>query len=854
MSGAQVNISEVHPGTKADRLAQRLLRYILTDEAYRQLLIATEGAPVSHWRDTLQPYFPHVNFNHLVIADLIRIPLQMVWLICIRAPMTEQGSHRTGWRKWGALLRFSSRQNSKPLPPKLKNFSNKLTQTRVLNNVLFRVLFGVMTILLLWLSVTTPFSLEAQVIFVVMLCLVAMLVRTYEGRLSGLMLIMLSAIATSRYLWWRYSSTLNWDNTLDWTFGLGLLFAESYACIIMFLGYFQTIWPLKRSVATLPERHEDWPTVDLYIPTYNEPLEVVKVAVFSSMAIDWPKDKLKIYLLDDGNREAFKQFAQSCGIEYLAREGNKDAKAGNLNHALSKTTGDYIAIFDCDHIPTRSFLQVTMGWFLRDDKLALIQTPHHFYSADPFERNLNNFRKNPNENELFYGLSQEGNDLWNAVFFCGSCAVLRREPLEEIGGIAVETVTEDAHTSLKLHRLGYNSIYLKVPQAAGLATESLSAHIGQRLRWARGMTQIFRTDNPMIGKGLSLGQRLCYSNAMLHFLYGLPRIIFLTAPLAFLLFQAHIIYASAFMIAAYALPHLLHSGIANSRLQGDYRRSFWAELYETVLAWYIFWPTTMALVNPRHGRFNVTVKGGLNERRYFDWSSSKPYILLVLLNLIGFLFGLAYLVMGVNLESETIILNMIWTLFNLTILGGAIAVSEEARQIRKTHRIAIRIPAIIEMDQGTLHQCEVADYSQSGLGLYMPESLPVVEGDALHIILSLGQHEHRFPAKVVTSGKHRMGIRFDEMPVEQEKKLIQCTFARADAWLKWNEGRESDTPIKSLMEIVSIGFRGYGILIHHSFPFFERGYRLLSKIARFFIALLPRQPDRVGAHHHVKIQ
>ena len=97
----------------------------------------------------------------------------------------------------------------------------------------------------------------------------------------------------------------------------------------------------------------------------------------------------------------------------------------------------------------------------------MMQTPHHFFSPDPFERNLGRFRKTPNEGTLFYGLVQDGNDMWDATFFCGSCAVIRRKPLDEIGGIAVETVTEDAHTSLRLHRRGYTSAYMRIPQAAG---------------------------------------------------------------------------------------------------------------------------------------------------------------------------------------------------------------------------------------------------------------------------------------------------------------------------------------------------------------------------------------------------
>lgn len=292
----------------------------------------------------------------------------------------------------------------------------------------------------------------------------------------------------------------------------------------------QCIWPLHRKPISMPEDITKWQSVDIFIPTYNEDLQIVKPTIYASLNLDWPKDKLTIYLLDDGDRPEFKAFAQEVGIRYIAREKHNFAKAGNINHALSLASGEFVAIFDCDHIPTRSFLQFTMGWFLQDEKMALVQTPHHFFSPDPFERNLGNFRETPNEGTLFYGLVQDGNDTWNATFFCGSCAVLRRTALDEIGGIAVETVTEDAHTSLRLHRHGWRSAYIRIPQAAGLATESLSAHIGQRIRWAKGMVQIFRLDNPLFGKGLSIPQRLCYLNAMLHFFSGIPRMIFLLAP------------------------------------------------------------------------------------------------------------------------------------------------------------------------------------------------------------------------------------------------------------------------------------------------------------------------------------
>src|SRR6202000_2417624 len=156
--------------------------------------------------------------------------------------------------------------------------------------------------------------------------------------------------------------------------------------------------------------------------------------------------------------------------------------------------------------------------------------------------------------------------------------------------------------------------------AAGLATETLSAHVGQRVRWARGMIQIFRTDNPMLAGGMKLTQRICYFNPMLHFLYAVPRLIFLTAPLVYMLGGRTIIPGYWVTILAYALPHLFISSMVNSRVQGHHRHSFWNEIYETVLAPYILLPTILALINPKLGKFNVTDKGTTLTETTFDRS------------------------------------------------------------------------------------------------------------------------------------------------------------------------------------------------------------------------------------------
>ncbi len=671
------------------------------------------------------------------------------------------------------------------------------------------VLLMVIASVLLWICATTPLSWQQQSIFFVLIWLMAMTVRRVPGNLTTMLLAALSLVASGRYIWWRLTETLDLQTPADLFFGYGLILAEAYTWLIMLLGYFQNAWPLQRTPVPMPADTSLWPAVDIYIPTYNEPLSVVKTTIYASLGLDWPADKLKIYVLDDGRRAEFRDFAAEVGAEYMIRPDNFHAKAGNLNHALTKTQGEYIAIFDCDHVPVRSFLQMTVGLLLQDPKCAMVQTPHHFFSPDPFERNLGTFRRVPSEASLFYGLVQDGNDLWNATFFCGSCAVIKRGPLQEVGGIAVETVTEDAHTALKMQRLGYNTAYLNLTQAAGLSTESLSGHVGQRIRWARGMAQIFRIDNPFTGPGLSLFQRLCYSNAMLHFFNGIPRLIFLTAPLSYLLFGLHVINAASVTIAAYALPHLCMSQLANARMQGRYRHSFWAEVYETVLAWYITLPTTVAFFNPGFGKFNVTAKGGLIEKEYFDWSISRPYLVLIAINFLGVVIGVLRLLYWNTFETGTVLMNLAWAIYNLVMLGTALGVAAESRQVRRNHRVPLHTPATLQLHDGRTIHCRTSDYSSGGLGLKLPAAMALERDQRVRISLSRGDREFSFPAYIADGAATRVGLRFQNLTREEEKLLVQCTFGRADAWINWDEPQATDKPLSSLGEVLAFGLSGY---------------------------------------------
>ena len=668
---------------------------------------------------------------------------------------------------------------------------------------------------------------QQAVLGLLMLLLCIWLSRVSDSYLITLTLMMMSMFATFRYAWWRVSTVIaffqdpgsKWG-PVDAFFILLLLGAEAYAFSILYLGFLQTVWPLRRAPVTLPDDAEEWPEVDLLIPTYNEPLEVVRYTALASLNIDWPADKLHVYILDDGNREEFRAFALEAGIGYITRGNNRGAKAGNINNALASLTAPFVAIFDSDHVPTRSFLQMTMGWFLRDPKLGILQTPHHFYSPDPFERNLGQFKVIPNEGELFYGIVQDGNDFWNAAFFCGSCAVLRRSALDEIGGIAAETVTEDAHTSLRMQTRGWNTAYINIPQAAGLATERLSAHVKQRIRWARGMVQILRIENPLFAPGLKLAQRLCYFNAMTHFLYALPRLIFLTAPLIYLIFGFTNIPGYWIAILAYALPHLTLSSVTNSRIQGYHRHSFWNEIYETVLSPYILLPTLTALINPKAGKFNVTSKGGMVTQTFFDARIAQPFIVLLAFNVLGLLMvfprflhipGLGWLWDGTH--PGTIITNALWTSFNIVILSVCIAVAREARQTRQHVRINFAAPVRALLPDGRMIPGQTIDVSSGGLAMELLEGMEAHEGEAVRVVFPLRTGDAELPGRVVDASGGILRVHFDPLTVAEEEMLTMVLFSRADSWLGWGESRDVDQPLRSLARIVKIAFRGLGLAI-----------------------------------------
>jgi cellulose synthase (UDP-forming) len=660
----------------------------------------------------------------------------------------------------------------------------------------------IFTLPLAYSAIVVPLSAEQQAAAAVAL-IAAAAIGSFSRSLRPF-IIFLSAFASARYLYWRISSTVNMDSTADAIASLLLLSAEIYGLVILFLGYFQTVELTHRTPPPVPDPP---PTVDVLIPTYNEPVDILRRTVIGALAMDYPAKR--VYVLDDGRRPEISEMAASLGAIYLTRANNEGAKAGNLNHALRQTTGELVAIFDADHVPVRSFLAKTAGFFA-NPKLGLVQTAQHFYNPDPYERNLNLTGRVAPEQNFFYHVIQPGNDFWNAAFFCGSCAVLRRSALDSVGGFRTRTVTEDSHTALELHAKGWHSVYLRMPLAAGLAAETFAAHVKQRIRWARGMAQILRVDCPLLKRGLSLPQRLNYFNAMLHFFFGVPRLILILAPLAFLFGGLHPLKADSLAVIAYILPHISLSTIANSIISRRYRHSFWAAVYEVSIAPYTAAVTLMALINPRFGKFNVTEKGAsLAEARY-DVRSSMITVGLLAFTLAGlvvaFPWRLGWFAYEGREQSEldAIVINSIWTLGNLLVLAAAACVGFEQPQQRRAPRIRHDFEAQIH-HAGETVRCRTVDISETGVRVrlgavrLLPSECRIAIGSTVYVAAERTRYDW------AGTGEVEAAFDFRGLSDQVRHQLVRLIFCEDESWTR--QHYPEDRLLRSFWYLVTTPWR-----------------------------------------------
>lgn len=594
----------------------------------------------------------------------------------------------------------------------------------------------------------------------------------------------LTVITSTRHLLWRGVETLDFSSPVAIVITLLIYSAEVLAFFAMGIGYFQVWGQTDRKPINLSRfTPEQLPTVDIMVCTYNEPVSVLYRSLVGCKSIDYPKKQ--VYLCDDGNRPEMRELAQRLEVHYISRPKNTHAKAGNLNNAMKQSTGDLVLVFDADHVPCKSFLNETVGFFT-DDRLGFVQTPQHFFTHDPFQRNLLSERVVNNEQDLFFHVIQPGNDYWGAAFFAGSGAIFRRVALDSVGGFAVETITEDVHTGMRIHGQGWKSIYYNRDLAAGMAQESFADVIKQRLRWARGMTQIYCLENPMFARGLNLAQRLCYFTGIWYFFHGLPRLIFMIAPLFFLLFGYKTINSGFVEVLIYYLPSFIATSLGYTIVSRGVRHSFWSEVYETAFSVYLSLTTFLTFLSPTRAKFRVTPKGGLTERLNFNWRIVFPQVMIATLTVVGIGMAITRAIYTPEYAGG-IYTNLFWSLYNLVLLLGAIYVAQERPQFRLSPRIFRRIRCELKLLDGTIAVGYTTNISESGMALAFDEPVPVSGTMALKIMDWDLNETSIISVQVVRSvvdpqNKHYIGFKIVNRTEEQHQKLVRHMFGSADIW------------------------------------------------------------------------
>jgi len=539
------------------------------------------------------------------------------------------------------------------------------------------------------------------------------------------------------------------------------------------------------------------PTVDVFLPTYSEPVEILRRSIIGCQAMDYPYKT--IWLLDDQRRPAMRELARELGCCYMTRPDNTHAKAGNLNHALPLSEGELVVCFDADFIPTREFLQRTVGFF-RDPEVALVQTPQNFFNEDAVTHNLGLEGALEDEQKFFFRALQPGRDARNAIVCHGTCWVARRSALEEIGGIPTETITEDWATSIKLQAAGYKLVYLNEALSAGLSADTCGEFVQQRMRWAQGTLQaLFASTNPLRVRGLSGWQRLLHLSGILYYLGSVSTLFVLLAPLFYLFFGILILQTSIVEMLFFRLPLMLGYYMLFSWLTLRTRSAVWTEFYDAFLAPAMTLTVVRSLCKPFGVGFRVTDKSVHKRRLAINRKVAFPFAALFVLHVAGLALSIA---LGRHIEQpETFGIVAYFTLGNLAMLWLCLLVSIDVRRLRPYRRFQHRVPFELCWDDAIL-KGETRFLSETDAtiaGRNFPSCIP--DGARLNMP-SIGLVD--VPVRMRQDTDAQLSLEWLALSLPQRRALITHLYCRPG---QWNSRPKSE--VRAMWEYARAGLRMY---------------------------------------------
>lgn len=577
--------------------------------------------------------------------------------------------------------------------------------------------------------------------------------------------------ASLAYLVWRWGFTL--DGPALWL-GAPLAVAETYGLIMVLLLAFSCWRMARREVPPpLPGRE-----VAVLIATFNEPEDVLRPTVVGARAIRNDVAP-QVWVLDDGGRPWVRLMCEELGARYLSRPApRRHAKAGNINHALEHVRAEFLVTLDADHVPRPELLERMLGYFV-DERVAVVQAPQHFYNRG-FQHPRDDDDPLRNEQSIFFDAIMRGKDRHDAAFWCGCPSVIRRAALTAVGGVATETVVEDAHTSLRLHAAGWRTVFHPEVMGLGIAPEEIGAFLVQRGRWARGSLQMLRRDPPLFKRGLSWAQRIEYTSSCIHFLEGPQRLLGFLIPPIVLVAGVAPIDAGPLLYAALFFPQVVLVPLASWALTRGRYRPLEGERY-AVARMTPYLRAMTALVGGRGG-FAVTPKGGRRARTGVARALWLPIALAALtVGALGYQTAAQLLALPGQLSPGAHSVTVIWAAANVALVASVAAWAAEVRHSRFSHRFPVALEAAYAAEgDPPLSPARVEDLSREGLAAVVSEPRSV--GERLRIVLLLDDGPIELRGVVVRAelgfdgASRSLGVAFEDLEPRVADAIVEWCF------------------------------------------------------------------------------
>lgn len=625
--------------------------------------------------------------------------------------------------------------------------------------------------------------------------------KTFKNRL----IIWVTIITTIIYTSWRIFFTIPFKfGILSVIFGIILLLVEISGIIEYFI-HFVYMSNIQYPKKPIIEDESLYPHVDVFIATYNEPVELLYKTVNGCVNMDYPdKSKVHIYICDDSNRAAMKNLANHMGIGYITRTENKHAKAGNLNNAMSKTSSPLIVTFDADMIPMHDFLTTCVPYFIKDlenakrleneygvkerkkrrGKIGFVQTPQSFYNPDLFQYNLFSENRIPNEQDYFYRDIQVARNKTNSVIYGGSNTVLSREALNEIGGFYTEVITEDFATGMLIQSKGYRCFAIDEIHASGLSPQDLKSLIKQRERWGRGCIQTGRKLNIIFRKGLNIKQKISYLTAILYWYSSFKRLIYIISPILYAVFGIVVIKCTMTQMIVFWLPMYLINNMALKKLSRNIRDVKWTNIYETILFPSLLPTVILESLGISKNKFAVTKKEGAVYDRRYQIRKSIPHIILWALSFIGICD-----IIGRSFREGTIgyLVILFWLALNCYSITMSVFFMLGRKVYREYERVYAKVDCEIIIDDKVI-KCVTNDISEGGVGVVFEYPLYIPYDKKLKIRLMSERYKCEYMGQIsnVThfNGKWKYGIVLKRIDEENYRSMLNILYDREPTFPK----------------------------------------------------------------------